>query len=90
MSSTKITRLPSAKVTSVVMGIPGKEGPQPTSAAVALPDYRVIYNKQQDVTTKQTYWIWRRNPWPCSATGRGHEGSQEQAAGGGVNMIFQH
>jgi len=75
---------------SVVRGIPWKEGPQPTSAAVALPDYQVIYSKQQDVTTEQTYWISRRNPWPCSATGRGHEEPQEQAAGGGVNMIFQH
>jgi hypothetical protein len=90
MSSTKVTRLPTAKVTSVVRGIPRKEGPQPTSAVVALPDYRVIYNKQQDVTTKQTYWMWSRNPWPCGATDRGHEGLQEQAAGGGMNMIFQH
>jgi hypothetical protein len=77
-----------AKVTRVMRGIPWKEGPQPTSAVVALPDYRVIYSKQQDVTTEQ--WMWRRNPWPCGATNRGHEGPQEQTAGGGVNMIFQH
>jgi hypothetical protein len=73
-----------------VRGIPWKEGLEPTSATVALLNYRVIYNKQQDVTTEQTYWMWRRNSWPYGTTDRGHEGPQEQAVGGGVNMIFQH
>jgi hypothetical protein len=69
-------------------GNPLEGGATTHFGSLALPDYRVIYSKQQDVTTEQ--WMWRRNPWPCGATDRGHEGPQEQTAGGGVNMIFQH